>query len=131
MKKEETTEGLIPFIDRTKDLPKKLVTKSVYEVVVPVPQVIHEMMAEIQATSLNHHQILSQIDQLIRDMSFPPIKGKITPGKIKWRGLRIVQVQGTGKRYVTQRGKKIVDLPDDILGAIFLNKLQDSCNQKL
>ena len=45
----------------------------------------------------------------LRTMAEPPIKGKITKGKIRWRGIRIVQ-QNNGFKYtkwLEQRGKQI------------------------
>ena len=45
----------------------------------------------------------------LRTMAEPPIKGEITRGKIKWRGIRIVQ-QNNGFKYtkwLEQRGKQI------------------------
>ena len=108
---EETTEGLMPFINRTKDLPVSSRTKVDYEVVMPMPVEIHEMMHEISTMALNHHQVLSMIDQRIRDGVVPPIKGKVTAGKVRWRGLYIVESTDKKTRYVAQRGRKIIDLP--------------------
>jgi len=45
----------------------------------------------------------------LRTMAEPPIKGEITKGKIRWRGIRIVQ-QNNGFKYtkwLEQRGKQI------------------------
>lgn len=45
----------------------------------------------------------------LRTMAEPPIKGEITRGKVKWRGIRIVQ-QNDGFKYtkwLEQRGKQI------------------------
>ena len=45
----------------------------------------------------------------LRTMAEPPIKGEITKGKIRWRGIRIVQ-QNDGFKYtkwLEQRGKLI------------------------
>jgi hypothetical protein len=45
----------------------------------------------------------------LRTMAEPPIKGEITKGKIRWRGIRIVQ-QNDGFKYtkwLEQRGKQI------------------------
>ena len=42
-------------------------------------------------------------------MAEPPIKGEITKGKVRWRGIRIVQ-QNDGFKYtkwLEQRGKQI------------------------
>jgi hypothetical protein len=45
----------------------------------------------------------------LRKNSVPPINGKITKGKIKWRGIRIVQYNEGFKRkkWLEQRGKQI------------------------
>ena len=45
----------------------------------------------------------------LRTMAEPPIKGEITKGKVRWRGIRIVQ-QNDGFKYtkwLEQRGKQI------------------------
>lgn len=45
----------------------------------------------------------------LRTMAEPPIKGEITRGKVKWRGIRIIQ-QNDGFKYtkwLEQRGKQI------------------------
>lgn len=48
-------------------------------------------------------------EEILRTHATPPIKGEITPGKIKWRGIQIrVQVQGTRiTEWLEQRGKQI------------------------
>lgn len=45
----------------------------------------------------------------LRTMAEPPIKGEITKGKVRWRGIRIVH-QNDGFKYtkwLEQRGKQI------------------------
>ena len=45
----------------------------------------------------------------LRTMAEPPIKGEITKGKVRWRGIRIVH-QNDGFKYtkwLEQRGRKI------------------------
>lgn len=45
----------------------------------------------------------------LRTMAEPPIKGEITKGKVRWRGIRVVQ-QNDGFKYtkwLEQRGKQI------------------------
>ena len=45
----------------------------------------------------------------LRTMAEPPIKGEITKGKVRWRGIRIVQ-QNDGFKYtkwLEQRGRQI------------------------
>ena len=45
----------------------------------------------------------------LRVMAEPPIKGEITKGKVKWRGIRIVQHNDGFKytKWLEQRGKQI------------------------
>lgn len=49
------------------------------------------------------------LEKLLRNNVLPPIKGEITKGKLKWRGLAIVH-QNTGDetfKWLTQRGEFI------------------------
>lgn len=45
----------------------------------------------------------------LRTMAEPPIKGEITKGKVRWRGIRIVQQNDSFKytKWLEQRGKQI------------------------
>ena len=45
----------------------------------------------------------------LRNVAEPPVKGKITRGKIRWRGIRLVVKDSFGKheRWLEQRGKRI------------------------
>lgn len=45
----------------------------------------------------------------LRTMAEPPIKGEITRGKVRWRGIRIVQYNDGFKytKWLEQRGKQI------------------------
>jgi len=45
----------------------------------------------------------------LRIMAEPPIKGEITKGKVRWRGIRIVQYNDgfTYTKWLEQRGKQI------------------------
>ena len=45
----------------------------------------------------------------LRTMAEPPIKGEITKGKVKWRGIRIVQLNNgfSYTKWMEQRGKQI------------------------
>ena len=45
----------------------------------------------------------------LKIMAEPPIKGEITKGKVKWRGIRIVQYNDDFKytKWLEQRGKQI------------------------
>lgn len=47
------------------------------------------------------------IEDILRNHVKPPIKGEITKGKIKWRGLTIYNDIGYSKLWVSQRGVKI------------------------
>ena len=42
-------------------------------------------------------------EKAIRENANPPLKGAITPGKLKWRGISIAFNTGTGERWVMQR----------------------------
>lgn len=46
---------------------------------------------------------------VLRIMAEPPIKGEITKGKVRWRGIRIVQYNDGFKntKWLEQRGKQI------------------------
>lgn len=41
-----------------------------------------------------------------------PIKGEITPGKLKWRGVKLVQTREIGNysMFIEQRGKRICEV---------------------
>jgi hypothetical protein len=59
----------------------------------------------------------------LRIMAEPPIKGDITKGKVRWRGIRIVQ-HNDGfkyKKWLEQRGKQIS--PTIIFNGIIENDL--------
>ena len=45
----------------------------------------------------------------IEEFANPPIKGEITKGKIRWRGIKIVQVNNGFQiiKWLEQRGKEI------------------------
>lgn len=51
------------------------------------------------------------LEDVLRNRAVPPIKGEITKGKIRWRGLSIYQIKpnlsGVQKIWVEQRGVKI------------------------
>jgi hypothetical protein len=60
----------------------------------------------------------------LRKLAEPPIKGEITKGKIKWRGIRIV-IHNDGFKYtkwLEQRGKQIS--PKIIFDGIINNDLR-------
>ena len=43
----------------------------------------------------------------VRTNAVPPIKGDITIGKIRWRGIYLVQCPKRNEQYLMQRGKQI------------------------
>jgi hypothetical protein len=54
-----------------------------------------------------YHTTLERICvEAVRSKAIPPIKGGITKGKLKWRGICITQ-DAFGQVYVTQRGVRI------------------------
>jgi len=59
----------------------------------------------------NPSEIFKQIEKCAVENSVPPIKGKITIGKLRWRGLKLVTKMGEDHSSCTyhleQRGKKI------------------------
>jgi hypothetical protein len=60
------------------------------------------------------------LEEICRTKVIPPVKGDITPGKIRWRGLRICTTQGVDTaipngalvtmEYVEQRGRTITPM---------------------
>ena len=50
-----------------------------------------------------------ELETIVRDFSSPPIKGEITKGKLKWRGIKLEVYQDLGKTTyrITQRGEQI------------------------
>lgn len=68
-------------------------------------------MADV--TALFSKQIIEEQNKIfeyaLRNEAFPPIKGEITKGKIKWRGIRIVTTNHflENKTWLEQRGKRI------------------------
>lgn len=51
------------------------------------------------------------LETAVRENAVPPIKGKLTKGKVRWRGLRMIQKGGVADRFtevwIEQRGKRI------------------------
>jgi len=45
----------------------------------------------------------------LRENAKPPIKGEITKGKLRWRGIRQVHDSQTGEVWLSQRGTPISD----------------------
>lgn len=45
----------------------------------------------------------------LRENAKPPIKGEITKGKLRYRGITLV-IQPDGSRYLAQRGQRISDI---------------------
>ena len=63
-------------------------------------QIIKEMMEGLNKT----------LETIVRVYSVPPIKGEITEGKLKWRGLRLCSSPMTladNMYWIEQRGKQI------------------------
>jgi len=46
-------------------------------------------------------------NKALRENAVPPIKGEITAGKCKWRGIKINHYIETGEECLTQRGIEI------------------------
>jgi hypothetical protein len=50
------------------------------------------------------------LETIVREYSVPPIKGEITKGKLRWRGLRLCSspmILGNTRYWIEQRGKQI------------------------
>lgn len=47
------------------------------------------------------------IEEIIRQYAEPKIKGEITPGKLRWRGIALASKTGSSDLWVIQRGKQI------------------------
>ena len=51
------------------------------------------------------------LEAAIRENAIPPIKGEITKGKVRWRGLRMINkgsvADGFTETWIEQRGKRI------------------------
>ena len=70
----------------------------------------------LKAASLNQflmNEIQKQQEEIfriaLRTMAEPPIKGEITKGKIKWRGIRLIRQEFGFNSYswIEQRGRQI------------------------
>jgi hypothetical protein len=51
--------------------------------------------------------INDKLEYYVRNLAVPPIKGRLTEGKLRWRGIRMIIMDGGRKRWIEQRGKKI------------------------
>ena len=54
------------------------------------------------------------LEKAVRENAIPPIKGEMTKGKVRWRGLRMMH-RGTGadgftETWIEQRGKRITPI---------------------
>ena len=54
------------------------------------------------------------LEKAVRENAIPPIKGEMTKGKVRWRGLRMIH-RGTGaygftETWIEQRGKRITPI---------------------
>lgn len=69
-----------------------------------------EMFEKLQKDLIEqiNKQIDSFIENILRNHVHPQIKGDITKGKIKWRGIKINHDQFNSKVWLTQRG---IDIP--------------------
>jgi len=47
------------------------------------------------------------MERLVRENASPPIKGEITKGKLKWRGLIMCRCFETNETWIQQRGEDI------------------------
>lgn len=51
------------------------------------------------------------LETAVRENAVPPIKGELTKGKVRWRGLRMIQKGGVADGFtevwIEQRGKRI------------------------
>ena len=70
-----------------------------------------ELISDIMSRFISEQQKKEEeiFTSALRIMAEPPIKGEITKGKIKWRGIRIVQYNDGLKctKWLEQRGKQI------------------------
>lgn len=62
-----------------------------------------------------HSQIQNDIlEKAVRENSTPSIKGELTKGKIRWRGLRMIHRRtdsdGSYETWIEQRGKRITPI---------------------
>jgi len=84
--------------------------------------------------NITREQVSFQEDIILKSLMLyaePPIKGKITKGKIRWRGIKLIQ-QVTPKGYRTwleQRGKRIS--PTIIMEYDNINKIDGDININL
>ena len=51
--------------------------------------------------------IEEEFEMCLRKKVVPPIKGEITLGKIRWRGIRRIIIPGLGITYLEQRNKMV------------------------
>lgn len=56
-------------------------------------------------------EISRQLDLIlcnsVRENAVPPIKGVITHGKLKYRGIKLVEIPSKNQKWIEQRGKRI------------------------
>lgn len=46
----------------------------------------------------------------VRENAVPPVKGELTEGKIRWRGIHRCYNQATGESWLEQRGTRITEI---------------------
>lgn len=56
---------------------------------------------------LYYKKVEKEIEHALRNNAVPPVKGEITQGKIKWRGIELIVEQLTQDTWVEQRGVQI------------------------
>lgn len=69
---------------------------------------IDELISELIASMLKKES--DTLEYFLRDNVIPPIKGKITKGKLTWRGVKLHQksgINGSVEKQLFQRGKPI------------------------
>jgi hypothetical protein len=69
-------------------------------------RLLNQLQESIIRQTINNQEKF--IEDVLRNHVTPPIKGEITKGKIKWRGLEIMNDTAYSKLWVRQRG---VDIP--------------------
>lgn len=82
-----------------------------------------------ETNQLIEKQVKSQNDFLeseIRKNAIPPIKGELTKGKVRWRGLRMIQrnnyTDGSTEMWIEQRGKRITPVVKNQI--VIVNKIK-------
>ena len=76
-----------------------------------LPEMTSLNIADVISRFISEQQKMEEeiFTSALRIMAEPPIKGEITKGKVRWRGIRIVQCNDGFKytKWLEQRGKQI------------------------